>query len=58
MCAVCVSEVKQEKKCVRCYKEKNFDEFYKNIKYKKDGHSSVCKDCQRAMYRSPYKDFD
>ena len=58
MCGLCAVGLKQEKKCIRCHKDKDLSEFYRNERYKKDGHSNVCKECHRAVYRSPYKDFD
>lgn len=34
-----------KKKCSRCDKEKNLDDFYHN-KTKSDYHNGICKDCQ------------
>jgi len=58
MCSACEVAVKQEKKCITCYKMKDLEDFYQNVRYKKDGHSNVCKECHRARYRSPYKYLD
>lgn len=39
--------------CTKCGIEKPIEEFYKN-KTKRDGHSSICKDCQREADRRYY----
>ena len=36
------------KKCTQCGLEKNINEFYENPALK-DGHSSICKDCQKKI---------
>lgn len=36
------------KKCTQCEIEKDISEFYENPALK-DGHSSICKDCQKKI---------
>lgn len=41
------------KKCTKCGIEKPIEEFYKN-KSKRDGHSSICKNCQKESDKVYY----
>jgi hypothetical protein len=41
------------KYCTQCNKEKPLDDFFKS-KCSKDGRSSICKECQKSLYKKPH----